>query len=437
MPLSSYQISLNTTTVEQNIKENPQKVVNINSENSLTANNHNHETLLGDNSLDLISIFSAIYIVIVLLLLSRFLIHLHKIVHLYRSCEKIKQGELTLLINKKIESPFSFFSCIFVPDNWLKDPENREILTHEKIHASQYHSLDIILIELISAVMWFNPLIWMMKRSIQLVHEYLADEGVLNTGTDKLRYQALLINQVAEEKLICISSSFNHSLIKKRMNMMTKSKFNRGSKLKILMLIPLAAITFIGVAITNKQEAKDINNGFTVLIDAGHGGRDPGAKVNDKIMEKDIVLSITKKLKAKTLSNKKFNLIFTRERDEYLELKRRIGSNVDLLISVHTNMANNKEYSGIECYIAKESEYKNKSKTIASLIVTKLSQLRGIETTTSLKEANFFILKNSKCPSLLLNIGYLSNANDLAYISNLKNQELICDKIIDAISQLN
>jgi hypothetical protein len=104
--------------------------------------------------------------------------------------------------------------------------------------------------------MWFNPLIWMMRSSIQLVHEYLADEGALSTGIDRLRYQALLVNQAAEERLICLSSSFNHSLIKKRMIMMTKSKFNHGTKLRILTLVPITAFALLFTAGINGLYAK-------------------------------------------------------------------------------------------------------------------------------------------------------------------------------------
>jgi N-acetylmuramoyl-L-alanine amidase len=283
--------------------------------------------------------------------------------------------------------------------------------------------------------MWFNPLVWMMKKSVQLVHEYLADEGVLNTGTDKLRYQALLINQVAEERLICLSSSFNHSLIKKRMIMMTKSKFNKGSKLRILTLIPLAAMLFVGVAFVNGQEVDKNSKVFTVIIDAGHGGKDAGAKLNDKIIEKDITLSIAKILKEKSSANTKLNLIFTREKDEFLELNKRIASDADLLISIHANFVENTDVSGIECFVAKESEFKEKSETFGKLIVTELNQLNGIKTTTSVNEADFFILKESQCPAILLIIGYLSNPDDLSFINDKSNQGLICDKILTAISQ--
>jgi len=114
-------------------------------------------------------------------------------------------------------------------------------------------------IELLTAVMWFNPLIWMMKNSIQLVHEYLADEGALNTGIDKHRYQALLINQITEDKLISLSSSFNHSLIKKRMKMMLNKKFNRRSNLKIMALLPIAGFLFIVIALFNALLPRELS----------------------------------------------------------------------------------------------------------------------------------------------------------------------------------
>lgn len=186
------------------------------------------------------------------------LTHLIKILYLFYHCEKIREGRTLVLLTDKIGSPFTFFTWTFVPDNYLKSDESKEILTHERIHASQYHSIDLLLIELLSAVMWFNPFVWMMRNSLELVHEYLADEGVLSTGTDKLRYQALLINQVAEERLICLSSGFNHSLIKKRMIMMTKIKFNQHSKLRLLALLPLATVLFLGVACVNGKDKTDV-----------------------------------------------------------------------------------------------------------------------------------------------------------------------------------
>ncbi len=177
--------------------------------------------------------------------------------HLIKS-EKESIHGISVRVSDNISAPFTFFKWIFIPKEEGYKNEIHKIIIHEKIHASQYHSFDILLVEALSAVMWFNPVIWMMRKSVQLVHEYLADEGVLNTGFDRLRYQALLLNQVVEGRLICLSSGFNHSIIKKRMTMMTKRKFNQKTKLHILALLPLAAILFFGVACVNGENKSNV-----------------------------------------------------------------------------------------------------------------------------------------------------------------------------------
>ncbi len=111
-----------------------------------------------------------------------------------------------------------------------------------------------------------------MKSSIQLVHEYLADEGALSTGIDKLKYQALLINQVTEERLICLSSNFNHSLIKKRMIMMTKSKNNYQNKKRILALLPLSVILFITTAFFNGLFPEETKGSPAAIDNFGRSG---------------------------------------------------------------------------------------------------------------------------------------------------------------------
>lgn len=193
-----------------------------------------------------------LYVVVVSLLLIRMIFHLLMLLRLFMTSVRIRQGTFLMLVNPKIQSPFSFFKWIFISEDFI---DNEDVLLHEKVHASQYHSLDILLIELLAAVMWFNPFVWMMRKSVQLVHEYLADEGVLRTGIDRLQYQALLVNQIAEGNLICLSSGFHHSLIKKRLIMMTKSKPDRDPTLRILTIIPIALFLFLGVAYINGQNS--------------------------------------------------------------------------------------------------------------------------------------------------------------------------------------
>lgn len=246
-------------------------------------------------------LFLRFYLAITSLLILRILIQLVRMLSLYLVSDRRRSGKNMVLYSGFIKSPYSFFRWIFIPYNLSDNEEGENIITHESIHASQYHSFDILLIELTTAVMWFNPLVWMMKGSLHLVHEYLADEGALSTGIDRLRYQALLINQVTEERLICLSSSFNHSLIKKRMIMMTKSKNNRQNKLKILTLIPLSAALFLIVALLNglfpaELQAKSIEPNYVSISEP--------SPVPDKLIVQD---DTTKKKTCtiKVVSNKK------------------------------------------------------------------------------------------------------------------------------------
>ena len=261
------------------------------------------------------SLLMTIYFLGLSILGLRLLTHLIKILYLFYHCEKIREGRITALLTDKIESPFTFFKWTFVPGNYLKSDESKEILAHERIHASQYHSIDLLLIELLSAVMWFNPFVWMMRNSLELVHEYLADEGVLSTGTDKLRYQALLINQVAEERLICLSSGFNHSLIKKRMIMMTKIKFNQHSKLRILALIPLAVVLFAGVACVNgKNKTKVVTAVEPVKMNVLYLGVDNPVKIAASGYD------------ARDLTTTIDNGIITGENGEFIIQPKRLGT---------------------------------------------------------------------------------------------------------------
>jgi len=179
------------------------------------------------------------------------------------------------------------------------------MITHEKIHVSQFHSLDLLVMELLTAVMWFNPLIWMMKNSVQLVHEYLADEGALNSGLDPLRYRVLLLNQVTEEKLICLSSSFSsarfpgkYSLIKKRIIMMTNKKISSKTKSGLLTFIPVSAFLLVLTGSVNGSLVKDIevnsNGGATIKNEASEKGVENLMAPSDTTKKKQILKVIVK-----------------------------------------------------------------------------------------------------------------------------------------------
>lgn len=199
--------------------------------------------------LDLLVILKWLYLTVAILLISRILFGLYKLLYLLYHAQKSETEGTTLYLSPKIDGSTNLFGFIFLHPALLHDPKHSQIILHENIHASQYHSIDILLVELLAAAMWFNPVVWLMRRSLQQIHEYLADDGVLRSGVNRLEYQELLINHIAEDSLV-LSSGFNSS-IKKRFIMMTKTNANNQTKSKLLTLLPLIAILIAGVSFMN------------------------------------------------------------------------------------------------------------------------------------------------------------------------------------------
>lgn len=166
----------------------------------------------------------------------------------------IRRDDYAIVLHPSIKSSFSFFRWVFISGDEKSFDDYQHIIKHEMVHADQYHSFDVITIELLSAVMWFNPFIWLMRKDIQQLHEYLADEGVVNSGINVLEYQTLLVNQVAGDRLISLPSGFSQTLIKKRLAMMTKTSSKSHRWYRLIAVIPLTGIMFVILSFTNKGE---------------------------------------------------------------------------------------------------------------------------------------------------------------------------------------
>lgn len=121
-----------------------------------------------------------------------------------------------------------------------------EILTHECAHAGQYHSADMLFMSLVCALQWFNPLVWMMRSELRMMHEYEADEAVLKQGIDAVQYQLLLVRKAVGDSCFLLASSFSHSKLKNRIAMMKKIKTTKWAALAYIACIPmlLSAMSF-------------------------------------------------------------------------------------------------------------------------------------------------------------------------------------------------
>ncbi len=262
LPINNFKLDIGLAGILQNPTQIDQNIENENSidkkialnpvENNPGANLKSKKKELGNN-VNINTIALAIYLIIGMLLIFRTVFSICKITWYYLISEKKKQHGFTIIYINKSCIPFAFFNLIFISKT-IKNENIQQIIEHEKIHAKQFHTIDLLLTELLVAAMWFNPFIWMYKRALQQVHEFLADEGVLNSGIDQLEYQSILVNQAAEGSLVAVSSNFSYSLIKKRIMMMSKTKTHGHLGYKLLFLVPLLFVLIFAVSCANGQE---------------------------------------------------------------------------------------------------------------------------------------------------------------------------------------
>ena len=144
-------------------------------------------------------------------------------------------------------SAFSFFSYVFVNPS-ITEIEMREIMNHEMVHIRQKHWFDLMLVQLLCVLQWFNPVIWIYIRLVRQNHEYIADKVALQRTSDPAIYRAALLNQIVGSPVISLVNSFNYSLNKKRFNMMKDIISSPYRKMKILFILPVFAIVFYAFA---------------------------------------------------------------------------------------------------------------------------------------------------------------------------------------------
>ncbi len=150
--------------------------------------------------------------------------------------------------NEKYGLPFSFFNIVFINPKFHTQDDLPEILAHEKVHIREFHWFDLLFIELLTVIFWFNPFIWFFERSIKQNHEYLADKGVLAQGHGVHRYRAILLNQLMGMQIIGITNNLNFALNTNRLKMMTKKKTSRLLGVKFVWALPAIALLLFAFA---------------------------------------------------------------------------------------------------------------------------------------------------------------------------------------------
>lgn len=144
--------------------------------------------------------------------------------------------------------PFSFLDIIFLNEGLARDGNLSRILAHEEVHIRQQHTLDVLLMEIVLILQWFNPFVWPYKKALQATHEYLADSEVVAQGFSSVKYQLLMFEQHVGASLFEFGNNFKRSQIKRRIMMLSKAKSPNAAKLKLLLALPLVAALVLAFA---------------------------------------------------------------------------------------------------------------------------------------------------------------------------------------------
>lgn len=179
-----------------------------------------------------------IYVLGVKLFLIRFLFQMASLARVFTRNKREWRGSYTYVETQAKTSPFSFFKWIAYNPEHYTSVELEQIIAHEKVHASQYHSIDVLMSQLISIAFWFNPFIWFYNREVKQNLEFLADHDMVSKEDCMKAYQYTLLKTSVLGPQLAIGNNFYNSSVKKRIAMLGKSRSKNINRLKYLLIIP-------------------------------------------------------------------------------------------------------------------------------------------------------------------------------------------------------
>lgn len=261
LPLIIIPIQWHSNLVIENSLSNG--LLHVQQSGKVILNNHNNSnevTAWFSVQELLVYVLLTIYLFGVIFKAFKFATNLKTIYGFIKQSPKVKKSNYWI-VNFKNEIPaFSFFNYIFINEDFKNLTENdfQIIEKHELVHVEQYHTIDILFVEIIDIVFWFNPLLKYLKKSLLEIHEYIADEKVAGEGENKITYANLLLNLASQAKIFSLVHSFTGEHIKRRILMMAKPRTSQISKLLVVILVPISTMLLLSFSYI-KYSAPQLN----------------------------------------------------------------------------------------------------------------------------------------------------------------------------------
>jgi len=395
-------------------------------------------------------VITMVYLALALYFLMTLIVSLIRIILIIRKHPIRKPGGFTYVLTDRNDCPFSFFQWIFWNRNIPQDDTaGRQMMRHEEFHVRQQHSLDRIFMEIITAVFWFNPFFWLIRKDLGNLHEFMADKAAVAREGGEGYSELLLGRLFGTSPLPLTIPFFKSSHIKRRILMLYNPGITPTRKITKWMSVPFLILTFAAFALSFKPVRPLSGTGpvakpITLVIDAGHGGHDKGAVSPDgSASESEIAMQISKKI-SDLASDANVKVILTRKgnasspgQDDFVELKERVNItkkiNPGAFISIHINNSPDKNTSGCEVYVSRKKEHDENSAALGNSIVKAVSPLGLTDMGVKKREQGIWVLDAAgNYPAVLVSVGYMSNPKDLAFIIDPANQEKIAKAILNA-----
>ncbi len=219
---------------------------------TVTGQNHVESPQAAGSGLAISKVLIITYLIFAAMFAIRLAIRLLRLSMLTAGKKPKKYNNARIVSLNSNQAPFSFLNYIFINEALYGEQEKQKIIEHELVHINQYHTFDLLLLELLTIIQWFNPVVWLYRRSILEIHEYLADEGVIKKGTDISFYRSMLLNLQLGTEFMSPTCNFNKSLTINRVRMMTTIKPAGWNRIKFILLLP--PLVFLAFMCTKNTE---------------------------------------------------------------------------------------------------------------------------------------------------------------------------------------
>ncbi|TDX01652.1 N-acetylmuramoyl-L-alanine amidase [Dinghuibacter silviterrae] len=363
-------------------------------------------------------------------LLGLLVYHIKALFRLERRSEHHQMGDVTLIATDAPGTPFSFFRWIFWDRQLSVHSANGQaIFRHELAHVRQRHSVDKMFLQLLCAVLFPVFPLYLIRRELQLIHEYLADQAATEEE-DAGDYARYLLEHALYAKGHRVAHAFHQHPLAKRIAMIGRQIHPPAWSRWMILPFFLAGSALFAFTPTPKAART-----LTVVIDAGHGGLDPGAP-GGGLLEKNITLDIARAV-ARLAPGYGVNILESRPGDSLVDIEDRIlfagRHKADAFVSIHVNLSSPGE-TGIKNFISVRNRFADSSALLGSLLAGHLGRIYPTEKVLRTHEEHIGVLDRNVCPAALIECGYISNPKDRAFISKPANQDKIARAILESLA---